>query len=218
MKPTWTGDGVELWCGDCLAVLPELAESFDLVTDPPYGIGEAAGKNKSRSLLAVSRDYGDSAWDNQTHPEGVSLSVSKAVNAIVFGGNYYDLPPTSCWLVWDKINGKTDFADCELAWTNLTTAVRLIRHQWHGFIRRGKEEREHPTQKPVRVMQWCIQRLPESDRPICDAYCGSGTTGVAAIRENRRFIGIEKDPAYFEIARERIERELREQRIQPKLF
>lgn len=129
---------------------------------------------------------------------------------IIFGGNYYNLPPSSCWLVWDKINGKSDFADCELAWTNLPKAVRLIRFMWNGIFRDGKERRgDHPTQKPLKVMAWAIQHCPQADL-VLDPFMGSGTTGVACMNLGRKFIGIELERKYFDIACERIEQAQRQ--------
>jgi site-specific DNA-methyltransferase (adenine-specific)/modification methylase len=134
---------------------------------------------------------------------------------VLFGGNYYTVPPTSCWLVWDKLTGDNDFADCELAWTNLPKAVRRIQYLWNGFQRaRGEPRGDHPTQKPLGVMKWCIEQLPEPNRIILDPFCGSGTTGVAAVKLGRRFVGIEIEPRYYEIALRRIEQALR----QPDLF
>ena len=102
--------------------------------------------------------------------------------AIVFGGNYYSMPPASCWLVWDKENGNNDFADCELAWTNIPKAVRRIRYMWNGMLRANKEQRgDHPTQKPVGVMRWAISQVPHPADTILDHFMGSGTTGVACI-------------------------------------
>lgn len=195
-----------------------------LVCDPPYGIGESAGKAKTRTSGLASRlrdasryrrDYGDLDWDDQTEDDALAMAMAKARWSIVFGGNYYDLPPTSCWLVWDKLNGDTDFADCELAWTNLPKAVRRIRFLWNGCMRRERDiAREHPTQKPVDVMKWCIEHLPEPSRTILDPFMGSGTTGVAAVKLGRSFIGIEREPKYFDIACRRIE----EATKQPDLF
>jgi hypothetical protein len=122
---------------------------------------------------------------------------------IIFGGNFFALPPSPCWLVWDKENGANDFADCELAWTNLPMAVRRIRWLWNGFARAEPEERVHPTQKPVRVMEWAIGLLP-AGASIVDPFAGSGTTGVAAIRLGRSFLGWEKDPAYHAAAVKRL--------------
>jgi DNA modification methylase len=111
-------DGVTLYLGDCREILPTLGRVDAVVSDPPYGLGEAAGANKSRGQIAPARDYSVADWDNQTADEAVAMAIAKARSAIVFGGNYYNLPPSSCWLVWDKLNGSNDFGDCELAWTN----------------------------------------------------------------------------------------------------
>jgi len=148
MNPVIIGNAT-LYLGDCLEILPALEKVDAVITDPPYGIGEAAGKNKSRGLLAVSKDYGNDKWDDKPiSKELLALVLDASNHQIIFGGNYYDLPPTPCWLVWDKENGKTDFADCELAWTNLDKATRLIRFMWHGMLRaRGEARGDHPTQK-----------------------------------------------------------------------
>jgi DNA modification methylase len=196
-----------LLLGDCLEIMPLLDKVDAVVTDPPYGIGEAANKNKSRGSLAVSKDYGYSEWDNKPcPPEAIKLMQNKSQYQIIFGGNYFELPPTSCYLVWDKQNGKTDFADCELAWTNLKKAVRKIEWLWHGMIRKGNDIRQHPTQKPVGVMEWCINQLPDNTETILDPFMGSGTTGVACAKLGRKFIGIELDEDYFNIACERIKK------------
>lgn len=123
-------------------------------------------------------------------------------------------PPTSCWLVWDKQNGGNDFADCELAWTNLDKAVRRIYWRWNGMIRKGDDIREHPTQKPLGVMQWCLSHLPIETKTILDPFMGSGTTGLACIKAAKKFIGIERDEKYFSIACRRIEEAYK----QPDLF
>lgn len=211
-----------LYLGDCLEVMPMLGTFDAVVTDPPYGIGESSGKAKTRTSGPTSalrgrdyrRDYGDKDWDNVTADEAVALAVSQSSSAIVFGGNYYDLPPTSCWLIWDKMNGATDFADCEMAWTNLPKAVRRLQYLWNGCMRRERHiERQHPTQKPLGVMQWCLGHIPDATS-ILDPFMGSGTTGVACVKLGRKFTGIELDPDYFEIACKRIEEAYR----QPDMF
>lgn len=191
-----------LYLADAQIVLPSLDPVDALVTDPPYGIGESAGKNASRGKLAVSKDYGFKSWDDKPIPQWlIDCAISKAKHSIIFGGNYYTLPPSSCWLVWDKENGETDFADCELAWTNIRKAVRRIQYQWHGMLRANNEPRgDHPTQKPVQVMEWAIMQLPEGCQTILDPFMGSGTTGVAALNLGLHFIGIEREPEYFEAA------------------
>jgi DNA modification methylase len=196
-----------LYLGDCRDILPTLGKVDAVVTDPPYGIGEAAGANKSRGNLAVAKDYGVDTWDNQPIDAALIAQVRAAGRwQIIFGGNYYDCPATPCWLVWDKENGANDFADCELAWTNLTKSVRRISYMWNGMLRAHGEPRgDHPTQKPVGVMKWAISHVPAPAQTILDPFMGSGTTGVAAVQMQRAFIGIEREPKYFDIACKRIE-------------
>ena len=195
--------------GDCLEVMPTLGTVDAVVTDPPYGIGAAtAGFQNARkrgAAFCASIDHGDHTWDDAPI-DARHLGQMKAVSRwqIIFGGNYFDLPPTACWLVWDKENGNNAYADCELAWTNLRKATRLVRHQWHGMIRKNGESRDgHPTQKPVGVMEWCLTHVPDA-RTILDPFMGSGTTGVACVKLGRKFIGIEIDEGYFDIACKRV--------------
>jgi len=204
-----------LYLGDCLEIMPTLAQFDAVVTDPPYGIGESSKKAASRGLLAALKDYGEFNWDTKPASDAAIDALREASrHQIIFGGNYFTLPPTSCWLVWDKKNGKTDFADCELAWTNLPKAVRRIEWLWNGMLRKGDDVRQHPTQKPVGVIKWCIGHLPASTETILDPFMGSGTTGVACAKLGRKFTGIELDEGYFNIACKRIE----EAYAQPDLF
>jgi len=193
-----------LYLGDCEEILPSLGQFDALVTDPPYGIGEAGG-NKRRGNLAVADQYDDLGWDDKTADEAIALARSLARYQVIFGGNYYDLPPTKCWLVWDKLNGNNDFADCELAWTNLNKAVRKVEYLWNGMIRMEKHiAREHPTQKPVGVMSFCLDQLPSDVDLVVDPFMGSGTTGVSCVERRKRFIGIERESTYYTVACERI--------------
>ena len=196
-----------LYLGDCAEILPTLGHVDAVVTDPPYGIGESQGRKKTRSTLAISKDYGDDDWDNEPIiKDAVDLMRNISQWQIIFGGNYFELPPTKCWLIWDKENGATDFADAELAWTNLDKAVRLKKYMWHGMLRANKEPRgDHPTQKPVGIMEWVISHLPQETTTIIDPYMGSGTTGVACMNMKKKFIGIEREQKYFDIACKRIE-------------
>ncbi len=201
-----------LLLGDCMEVMPLLGKVDAIVTDPPYGI-------KADSVMAKQsgQQYGNAAapkniyaateWDNVPMSNlARDLILSKADSIIIWGGNYFELKPSSCWLIWDKENGSNGFADCELAWTNLKKAARLKKHMWNGMLRKGGEERcGHPTQKPVEIMRWCIQQLPKDVETILDPFMGSGTTGVACAKMGRKFIGIELDEGYFDIACKRIE-------------
>ena len=193
-----------LYLGDCMDILPTLDKVDAVITDPPYGINENSKKVASRGNMAAPKDYGDFDWDKAPPPdELIELIRTKGKYQAFFGGNYFTLPPTSCWLVWDKLNGDNDFADCELAWTNWPKAVRRLQWRWNGMIRQGNEQRYHPTQKPLEVMKWVIELCPKSDT-ILNPFMGSGTTGVACMQLGRKFIGCELDPAYFAIAEKRI--------------
>lgn len=217
-----------MFLGDARDLLDVVGSVDAVVCDPPYGIGEAAGKNASRSKpfkgaelkmpgkTIEARDYGHDAWDDEPVDDILLARVRCAAKwSVIFGGNYYALPPTSCWLVWDKLNGDSDFADCELAWTNLPKAVRRIRYMWNGMLRANGEERgDHPTQKPVGVMSWCLQQLPAGTRTILDPFAGSGTTGVACVKAGMVFTGIEREERYFDAACRRIAAEV----AKPRLF
>ena len=200
-KPYYDADGITLYCADNRHVMPLLANHDLLLTDPPYGINaDNRKRNMSRGVLAKAKDYGESEWDKSTPAEWIISQARELTrNQIVWGGNYYGLPASSCWLVWDKENGDNDFADCELAWTSLPKAVRRIVHQWHGMLRKGKEDRQHPTQKPLDVMQWCIGQVDDCET-ILDPWAGSGTTLVAAKNLGKKATGIEINERYCEIA------------------
>lgn len=207
MKPTEIIGNCHLYLGDCREVLPHLPKVDLVLTDPPYGIREAAGKNKSRGRLAVAKDYGNDEWDNEPIDDHLlGLTIAAGSSAIIFGGNYFNVPPSPCWLVWDKENGANDFADCELAWTNLQKAVRLKRYMWNGMLRANGEQRgDHPTQKPIGVMLWALDLAPKNTLTVADPFMGSGTTGVACANMGKTFYCIEREPKYFDIACKRIE-------------
>jgi DNA modification methylase len=199
-----------LYLGDCMEVMPTLSKVDAVLTDPPYGIGADKSMHKNSGTkygkaAAAKRDYADTDWDSAPiGDEVINAMRDLSDRQIIFGGNYFNLPPARCWLVWDKkVNG--EFADCELAWTNLDKPVRRIEHMWNGMLRKGGEIRNaHPTQKPLGVMDWCLTHVPDA-KLILDPFMGSGTTGVACVKSGRHFIGIEREPEYFEIACMRIE-------------
>lgn len=190
-----------LYLGDCRDILPTLPKVDAVVTDPPYGIGITRSNR-----LAVSRGMGGKSWDDETPTEAFLASlVEHGKQAIIWGGNYFVLPPARCVLVWDKQNDGRDFADLEMAWTNIDAVARIYRLRPMNM----DDGKVHPTQKPVRLMKWCIDKLaaPES---ILDPFCGSGSTGAAAVQMNKAFVGIERDPDYFDIACHRIEQAQRQ--------
>jgi DNA modification methylase len=171
------------------------------VTDPPYGIGVDSVMHKQSgtqygTAAAPKRNYAATEWD-KLPPQSAIDNAAAFPQAIIFGGNYFNLPPARCWLVWDKENDATAFADCELAWTNLDQPVRIKRHMWNGMIRKDKEERSiHPTQKPAGVMSWCVGM---TDGIVYDPFLGSGTTLIAAEQLGRKCYGMEISPAYCDV-------------------
>jgi hypothetical protein len=224
---TMTIGRAHLLLADTAEVIDSLRADL-MLTDPPYGIGESSAKvasrgykgpSSTRNSLAMATDYGAFNWDTAPVDRAVlDKCVSAGKQAIVFGANHFGhLPPSACWLVWDKLNGATDFADAELAWTNIPGAVRVFRHLWNGMLRDGEERgvvRVHPTQKPVALMGWCIGRASKP-RTVLDPFMGSGTTGVAAVRLGLDFVGVEREPRYFDIACERIEHAQRQAALFP---
>ncbi len=215
MTPYYEHAGITIFHGSTLSILDQWEglrmQSFDLLlTDPPYGLNEAAGKNKSRSKRATAQDFGVATWDERPAHEAIAMAKRFCRWQIIFGGNYYDLGPTRCYLFWDKDNGMNDFADGELAWTNLEKAVRRLTYRWAGMLQEPgcpKEQREHPTQKPEAVMRWALMQAPESVKTILDPFMGSGTTLVAAKRLGRQAVGIEREEKYCEIAAKRLQQE-----------
>ena len=200
----------KLYNGDCLEILKNFKDNeIDvLITDPPYG--KKADKGTNGFGVAKNRRY-SSEWDNNIPSEDIfeeMLRVSKRV--IIFGGNYFAhvLPPSKCWIFWDKkgdIKFKNPFADGELIYTNFTKPVKKIVFKQQGFITDSKDKRYHPTQKPSELMQMLLQEYTNENDLILDCFMGSGSTGVACMNTGRKFIGIELDNNYFDIASKRIE-------------
>ncbi len=211
MKPYYEENGITIYHGDCREILPTLPKVDLVLTDPPYGLGESNKRAISRGNIARPTDYGDFTWDESpASKERILLCRSHAENAIIWGGNYFDVPPSSGWLVWDKQNGLSDFADCELAWTNLDMAVRIFRFLWNGMLRAGEQRgvpRVHPTQKPIELMRWCLNFTPDA-QTVLDPFMGSGTTLRAAKDLGRKAIGIEIEEKYCEIAAKRLSQEV----------
>jgi len=205
-----------LYLGDCRDILPTLGKVDAVVTDPPYGIGEHGGRTRFGPASAAKgfnshKQYECLGWDRQPPSKEMFDDLIELSRwQIVWGANHFVsriARDSANWLVWNKKGAdKSSFADCELAWTNLPGVVRSFTYDWVGFgaINSGVV-REHPTQKPVPLMKWCLGFLPDPNRTICDPFMGSGTTGVAAVQMGRDFIGIEREPKYFDIACRRIE-------------
>ena len=187
----------ELYQGDCLEVMKALEPVDAILTDPPYGIGAGTGIGK---VTKEGSDFrGKQQWDN----DAPNLSwFDLEIPAIFWGGNYFELPPSKGYFIWDKIQPeKFSLAMCEMAWTNIDTPAKIWR--WKSQSINSGAPKFHPTQKPIKLMEWCLGFLPDA-HTILDPFAGSGTTGVACVKLGRRFIGIELDPDYFQIACDRI--------------
>ena len=190
----------ELYFADCQDILPSLGPVDAVVTDPPYGIGQDGGNFRDRKG-GGARVLTKKQWDSATPAKALfDLILQVSSHQIIWGGQYFTdkLPVSRGWLYWQKLMGG-DFSDGELAWTSLDKVLKEFTqcNKYSGKV--------HPTQKPVNLMRWCIQQLPVETATILDPFMGSGTTGVAAVQLGYRFIGVELDKDYFEIACKRIE-------------
>lgn len=204
-----------LYHGDCLEILPTLPKADAVITDPPYGIKYSHGVGGGK--LARSTKFDDHPIVGDDKPfDPLPWVVFEKV--VLFGANHYAsrLPDSSFWLIWDKRDGvcSNDQADAEMAWVKGKGNARIIRHLWNGMLKASEkgQERVHPTQKPVAVMEWAIKTVNASGL-ILDPFMGSGTTGVACVNLGRKFIGIEIEKKYFDIACERIENASKQQRL-----
>lgn len=176
---------------------------FDaVVTDPPYGIGASSGVGKYGVMKwGGERDAG---WDKEVPSDEVFGHVLRLADKhIIWGGNYFGLPPSRCFLVWDKGAGfrERTFAECEMAWTSLDSNAKILTRD--PLANGDYVGKQHPTQKPIELMAWCLRQIPDAET-ILDPFCGSGTTLVAAAKLGRHFLGFEISPEYCEIARKRL--------------
>ena len=185
-----------LYRGDCIEALPLVGTVGAVITDPPYGLG----KKMQGGTWGAKPEFKEMVvWDNAPPSVEFLLKLVDLSPVTVFwGGNYYGLPPTRCWLVWDKQNAVPTMADCELAWTSLDANTKRMSRPV------GRVEHGHPSEKPLDLMVWTLKTVKASGT-VLDPYMGSGTTGAACMQVGLPFIGIERDPKYFDIACRRIE-------------
>ena len=235
MKPVIIGNAT-LYLGDCLELLPMLRKQVDaIVSDPPYGIGVQCGGKAANGRIGIQQGtkaiIGD---DHPFNPAPLLDLVNQDKNdelgrntkpILLWGADYYKskLPDVGQMICWDKSCGQgaaTSFIDAEFAWMNRRNARRIYRHLWLGMLRSGEgassptTKRQHPTQKPVELMRWCLETARIGlGKTVLDPYMGSGSTGVACVTTGRKFIGIEIDPDYFEIACKRIEKAQQQTRM-----
>ena len=208
---------------DCMEGMKQFPDKyFDLaIVAPPYGIGESGDKNHTRGKLAKAKNYKAFAGNDKEPPPAEYFTelfrVSK--NQIIWGANHFisRMPfDSSCWIVWDKMNGESDFADCELAWTSFSKAVRQFTFRWAGMLQgnmANKETRIHPTQKPVALYEWLLTNYAKPGDKILDTHVGSASSLIACHRMGFEYIGFEIDKDYWKSATERLEAEKAQTRL-----
>lgn len=214
-EPTDVLGNIKLYNCDCIDILKQTPDKYYSLSiiDPPYGIGEDGSKNHSRSKLTASKDYkpysgNDSISLNKEYFDEL-FRVSK--NQIIFGANHFisKIPfDSSCWIVWDKDNGNTDFADCELAWTSFDSAVRIFKWRWAGMLQqdmKNKQMRIHPNEKPVQLYKWMLKNYTKEGDTILDTHFGSLSIGIACHDMKFDLTAIELDKYYYEQAKKRLE-------------
>jgi len=211
---------IELINIDCMEYMKSCKDNeFDLaIVDPPYGIGESGSRNKTRGKLAKAKDYKPFYGDDLKSPDEEYFNelIRISRNQIIWGANHFIdkiAIGSPCWIVWDKQNGTSDFADCELAWTSFNSAVRKFSFMWAGMLQgdmKNKEHRIHPTQKPTKLYKWLLDNYAKKDYKIIDTHLGSGSSAIAAHYFGCDFVGCEIDVDYFNAAKERFENETKQ--------
>lgn len=206
---------------DCMEYMKKVPDKyFDLaIVDPPYGIGifsmnytggEAAGKAKRRDYRTIKD------WDIKPGIEYFNELFRVSKKQIVWGGNYFSdyLHPSKSFIIWDKRETdifKNDYADCEYAWMTPGMGVaRIFRFLYNGMIQhdmKNKEDRFHPTQKPVALYEWILNRYAKDGYKIFDSHMGSGSSRIACYRLGFEYVGCEIDKEYFEKQEERFKKE-----------
>lgn len=208
-----------LYLGDCADVMPIVGPFGSILSDVPYGMNYRSGHNSSRvgaGAAMIRKDGNFAPIRGDDKPFDPAPLLAFKVPTILWGADHYcdRLAPNMRWFIWDKLAGKTPVpsgSDVEMAWANFSGPSRIFTHLWRGIMRAGEENvvnggKLHPNQKPVALMLWCLQHLPDAG-PVLDPYMGSGSTGIACLRVGREFIGIEDDPAHFEVACHRFREE-----------
>ena len=198
---------------DCMQYLATCEDNaFELaIVDPPYGIGESGATNYTRGKLAKAVNYKPFAGGDKSAMSDEYFRELERVsrNQIMWGANHYRARESSCWIVWDKLNGENHFADAELAYTSFQTAVRVFRFRWAGMLQgdmKNKEERIHPTQKPVKLYEWLLMNYAKEGDRILDTHLGSGSIAIACHNLGFDLVGCELDEDYYKGACERLER------------
>ena len=207
----WT-DKIQVFNEDCMQTMSRYEDNyFDLATvDPPYGIGEGKkgreeSRNNAKGRAQTKVKYTPKEWDrNPPSKEYFKQLKRVSKNQIIWGANHFieniEKSNSSCWVIWDKDNSG-DFADAELAYTSFKTAVRIFKFRWNGMLQQNMKEKEiriHPTQKPVALYRWLLDKYAKPDFKILDTHLGSGSHAIACHYFGCELVAAELDKEYYE--------------------
>lgn len=197
---------IELLNCDCMTYMATLPDkAFDLaIVDPPYGIGVNSMKMGDRKTVKPD----SRKWDNEIPPPEYFAELFRvSKNQIIWGGNYFPLPPHKCFIVWDKAETMygRDFAECEQAWTSFDKPAKMYK------MGPNQLDRIHPTQKPVQLYRYCFDVF--GGGKILDTHLGSGSSAIAAHQMGFDFVGCELDTDYYNAACKRFKEQTMQQRL-----
>ena len=193
---------------DCMDIMKDIPDKyFELaIVDPPYGIGFSENVNSITGGIKYEIKTWDRKIPNKNYFDEL-FRISK--NQIIWGGNYFieHLKNTPCFIIWDKNNGKSNFADCEIAWTSFPSPIRKFKNTWCGSSAKQQEgiNKIHPTQKPIALYRWLLQNYAKPGDKIIDTHSGSGSLACACHLEKFDFLAIEKDADYYKASVERLD-------------
>jgi len=219
-KDKFSSGSITIYNDDCMNILKQTPDNYYhlCIVDPPYGIGESGKTNKSRGKLAIAKDYKSFAGDDLQPPnKDYFLELQRvSKNQIIWGANHFMQNialGSSCWIVWDKMTGESDFADCELAYTSFKTAVRKFQFRWSGMLQgdmKNKELRIHPTQKPVKLYEWLLSNYAKEGDRILDTHGGSMSSALACHNAGFDLVLCELDKDYFDAGVSRYEQHIKQ--------
>ena len=204
-----------LYLGDCMDILPTLDKVDAVITDPPFGVGnfvQTTGNIRGRGELK-----GELVQWNELAPTAEFFDLLKKISThrIIWGANFFNcFEDKGGAIIWDKVQPMPNFSKADIASCTHFQKTEIVRIPWTNFNVAREAETDHPCERPVQLYEWCINYLPKV-QSVLDPYLGSGSCGVAAIRAGRKFIGIEKNPKYFEAACKRIENAQRQESLFP---
>jgi len=202
LQPFYEDESVTIYHGDARQIVPMLGRFDLLLTDPPYGLGDKWTGGNFRGKNGVGKLWGEKtpAWDVETLPQWLlDECILAASAAIVWGGNYYALPPSRAWLSWDKLQEHSG-SECELAWSNLDIPAKVFRmSRIDAYQNKAETPKMHPTEKPLQLMSWCL-KLAGNPKTILDPFAGSGTTGLSAKNLGLKAVLIEREERYCRMA------------------